>query len=127
MPSSVVLQLSDTHLAAIQGEPVFGRDADERLALVLDAWTATGERADLVLLTGDLADDGSTEGCARLAEAVARLDAPVLAIPGNHDRPAVVASTWDGPRTASVGGWLVAGVDTTRVRRGPRRRSMSRR
>ncbi|MGH9275872.1 MAG: metallophosphoesterase, partial [Acidimicrobiales bacterium] len=96
-----------------KGEPVFGRDADERLAAVLAAWTATGERADLVLLTGDLADDGSADGCARLAEAVARLDAPVLAIPGNHDRPAVVASMWDGPRTASVGEWLVAGIDTT--------------
>lgn len=113
MPSSVVLQLSDTHLSATKGEPVFGRDADARLTRVLNAWAATGEEADLVLLTGDLADDGSAAGCARLAEAVARLNAPVLAIPGNHDVPAVVASTWDGPRTASVGGWLVAGVDTT--------------
>lgn len=109
----MVLQLSDTHLSTIPGEPVFGRDADARLAAVLAAWTATGERADLVLLTGDLADDGSAAGCERLADAVADLDAPVLAIPGNHDLPAVVASTWDGPRVVKIGGWLVAGVDTT--------------
>jgi Icc protein len=108
-----VLQLSDTHLSATPGATVFGQDADARLATVLDAWAATGQHADLVLLTGDLADDGSVEGCTRVAEAVAGLGAPVLAIPGNHDRAAVVAATWDGPRAVPVGGWVVAGLDTT--------------
>jgi 3',5'-cyclic-AMP phosphodiesterase len=80
---------------------------------VLAAWSATGQTCDLVLLTGDLADDASASGCARVAEAVAAIGAPVLAIPGNHDDPAVVASTWDGPKARAVGGWVVAGLDTT--------------
>jgi len=109
----VVLQLSDTHLRATVRDRVFGRDPDERLAAVLDAWAATGQTADLVLLTGDLADDGSAAGCARLADAVAAIGAPVLAIPGNHDRPDIVASVWGGDDVASVGPWLVVGVDTT--------------
>jgi 3',5'-cyclic-AMP phosphodiesterase len=113
VPDTVVLQLSDTHLGATLGEPVFGHDADARLATVLDAWKATGERADLVLLTGDLSDDGSTAGCERLAAAVAALGAPVLAIPGNHDKPAVVAAVWTGPRAVRLDGWMIAGLDTT--------------
>jgi Icc protein len=113
VPPSVVLQLSDTHLRATAGDLVFGRDPDERLTAVLRAWTATGQTADLVLLSGDLADDGSSAGCARLAEAVARVGAPVLAIPGNHDLPEVVAATWGGADVAEVGRWLVVGVDTT--------------
>lgn len=113
VPATVVLQLSDTHLGATRGEPVFGQDADARLATVLDAWRATGERADLVLLTGDLSDDGSAGGCERLAEAVATLGAPVLAIPGNHDSPAVVEATWNGPRAVPLDGWMIAGLDST--------------
>ncbi len=113
MPASVVLQLSDTHLGAVAGVPVYGHDPDQRLAAVLDAWRATGERADFVLLTGDLSDDGSAEGCERLAAAVEALGAPVLAIPGNHDTPTAVEATWAGPRAVRLDGWMIAGLDTT--------------
>jgi Icc protein len=108
-----VLQLSDTHLRATPGDRAFGRDPDDQLARVLVAWAATGEVADLVLLTGDLADDGSVAGSDRLAAAVAAIGAPVLAIPGNHDLPEVVASTWGTTRVTNVGRWQVVGIDTT--------------
>jgi Icc protein len=110
---ATVLQLSDTHLRADASEPVYERDPDDRLAMVLAAWVATGERADAVLLTGDLADDGSAAPLERIAAAVAPLDCPVLAIPGNHDSPAAVAAIWGDASTARVGAWHVVGVDTT--------------
>jgi Icc protein len=108
-----VLQLSDTHLRATPGDHAFGRDPDDQLARVLAAWAATGEVADLVLLTGDLADDGSVAGSERLAAAVAAVGAPVMAIPGNHDLSGVVAATWGGSPVAMVGSWQVVGIDTT--------------
>jgi 3',5'-cyclic-AMP phosphodiesterase len=108
-----VLQLSDTHLRATPGDEAFGRDPDEQLARVLAAWVATGEVADLVLLTGDLADDASVAGSERLADAVAALGAPVLAIPGNHDVPDVVATTWGTTRVTRIDTWQVVGIDTT--------------
>lgn len=113
MTTTTVLQLSDTHLPVTPGPSGYGPDADVRLATVLEAWAATGETADLVLLTGDLADDGSRQGCERLAAAVSALGGPVLAIPGNHDRPEVVATTWGAPPVAAVGAWRVVGIDTT--------------
>jgi Icc protein len=112
MPATI-LQLSDTHLPEAPGERVYDLDADERLAAVLAAWTATGEHADLVLLTGDLANEADASSCERLASAVSALNSPVLALPGNHDRPEVVADVWGGDDTAEAGGWRVLAVDTT--------------
>lgn len=107
-----VLQLSDVHLTET-GAPLFGRDCDARLATVLDAYRAGGVAADLVLLTGDLAEDGSRAALDRLAAAVATLGLPVLAIPGNHDTPAHVRAVWPA-ESVEVGAWRVVGVDTTR-------------
>lgn len=108
-----VLQLSDTHLRATPGDLAFGRDPDEQLARVLAAWAATGEVADLVLLTGDLADDASVSGSERLAAAVNAVGVPVMAIPGNHDRADVVAATWGATPVTRLGRWQVVGIDTT--------------
>lgn len=107
-----VLQLSDVHLNAGRA-PLYDRDSDARLATVLEAYRASGFEADFVLLSGDLSDDGSRAGCERLAAAVAELDLPVLAVPGNHDTAEVVRELW--PATAAeVGAWRVVGIDTSR-------------
>lgn len=111
--TATVLQLSDTHLRSDPSERVYERDADARLTAVVEAWVATGERADLVLLTGDLADDGSAAPLERIAAAVAPLESLVLAVPGNHDRPDAVTSTWGGSAVVEVGRWRVVGLDTT--------------
>ena len=108
-----VLQLSDIHLTAAGGV-VQGVDPDERLATVLAAWGAVDEDADLVLLTGDNADDGSAEAYARLAAAVAPLGAPVVALPGNHDVPATLAATFGEPPVVELGAWRIVGLDTSR-------------
>ena len=111
--AATILQLSDIHVSARPGTPIHGRDPDLRLATVLDAWRARGERADLVLATGDLADDASDEACARLAEVLGSLGAPVVALPGNHDDPGVVARHFDTGPVVDLAAWMVVGVDTT--------------
>jgi Icc protein len=111
--AATVLQLSDTHLGRVAGQLVYDLDADARVRAVLDAWGRTGQQADLVLLTGDLADAGDDGACQRLADLAASVGAPVLALPGNHDLPAVVRDTWGDDDTAVVGAWRVVAVDTT--------------
>lgn len=112
--SAIVLQLSDTHLRAEPGPGPDGRDPDERLATVLAAWSRMGERPDVVVLSGDNADDASAGGCRRLRQAVGALGAPVLAVPGNHDDATVVADVIGGPRVVETGAWRVVGIDTSR-------------
>ena len=111
-----LVQLSDIHLTH-DGQPVQGRDADDRLSTVVcavsQAVAQSGRPVDLVLLTGDITDDASEAACQRVAAAVQLLAAPVLAVPGNHDDPAVVAKIFPGT-SAEVGIWRLFGIDTSR-------------
>lgn len=112
--AATVLQLSDLHFTREEGGRIDDVSPEEGLALVLDAWRRLDVEADLVLLTGDNAEDGSTEACERLRDRTAVLQAPVMAIPGNHDLPETVATVFGEQRVADVGGWRIVGVDTTR-------------
>jgi len=108
-----VLHLSDTHLTDHPGRRVMDVDPDARLAAVLDAWEQTGERADLIVHTGDLSDDESDGGPARLATALAPLRAPVLAVCGNHDLPSAVRAAFGAASSAEVGSWRVVGLESS--------------
>jgi Icc protein len=109
---STILQLSDIHFAATPGETVHGADPDGRLRTVLDAWRALDGTADLILLTGDLTEDGSSAAYERLATVISALDVPALAIPGNHDDPDLVAEYFETPELLALGAWQVVCVDT---------------
>lgn len=109
-----VLQLSDTHFGPTPGAFVSGYEPEKRLAKVLDAWAATGGAPDLVLLTGDNADEGGSEAYQRLAEALRSVDAPILALAGNHDDPAGVSQIFGGAEIAELGNWRIVGVNSSR-------------
>lgn len=111
-PAATVLQLADIHLRADGGE-VYGRDAEHRLRLVLQACARELPAPDLIVLTGDQCDDGELEGLRRLREILAPIGAPVLAIPGNHDGPDAQREVF-GERTAvELAGWRVIGLDSS--------------
>jgi Icc protein len=74
--------LSDTHLLAEPGDRLDGRDTAANLAAVLDAFD---NRADVALVTGDIADVGAL-GAYRAAHPILDAAAPeVHVVPGNHD------------------------------------------
>ncbi len=106
---ATVLQISDTHLRAEPNTPA-DRDPDAGLAASIDA--VLGIDADLVLLTGDLADDGSLEALSRLRDLVAVFSAPVLAVAGNHDSLDTVHALFGAPGEAEVGAWRVVAVES---------------
>lgn len=88
----LIAQLSDSHLRP-PGE-LFADvvDTQAMLAAAIDTLMAFTPRPDVVLFTGDLANDGAPEAYAALRPALARLPMPVHAIPGNHDdRDAMLA------------------------------------
>ena len=104
-----VAQITDSHL---KREPVTGdKSPDEMLrravALVADV------QPDVLLLTGDIADDGSSEALERVAQAVKVLGVPVLATSGNHDDPAVVTTILGAVDETSIGGWRLLLADTS--------------
>lgn len=72
---------------------------------------------DALLMSGDLVDDGSSEGYAALAATLAPLGVPALCIPGNHDAPSALAALTGHPHMRvggqhRVGEWLVCLLNT---------------
>lgn len=109
------VQLTDTHIYDGADGRFDGMDTRASLAAVLRAALASGP-CDALLLTGDLAMDGSAGAYAHL-DAVLPAQPPSIAIPGNHDEPAVLAAS--APRLAqtlpcaiSAGRWRLLCFDT---------------
>lgn len=88
-----VLQITDTHLFQGQHETLLGVNTWAGFQAVLDAVLADGQHFDLVIATGDLAQDHSPQAYRHFAEGMARLPAPCVWLPGNHDfQPAMYAT-----------------------------------
>ena len=82
-----ILHLSDPHLTG-SGIDMDGVDAAGSLRRMLDA-CRTVESIDVVVVSGDIADDGSKDGCRAVLDAVgafaAERDVPHVYTTGNHD------------------------------------------
>ncbi|WP_344078860.1 phosphodiesterase [Streptomyces crystallinus] len=74
----LLAHISDLHVDG-------GARAAERVARVVTYINAMHRRPDAVLVTGDIADHGTPAEYAEAAELLARIEAPVLTCPGNHD------------------------------------------
>ncbi len=79
-----VLQVTDTHIGAAADNRLAGVDTRQSLAHVLRAATETGA-SDLMLLTGDLSDDGSVAAYRELRRQVDATGILHAWLPGNHD------------------------------------------
>jgi 3',5'-cyclic-AMP phosphodiesterase len=77
----LLLQLSDPHVGATwgDGDPVVG------LTRAVESVRRLPDRPDAVLVSGDLADNAADGEYEFVREMLARLDAPVYVLPGNHD------------------------------------------
>lgn len=77
----LLLQLSDPHVGATwgDGDPVAG------LTRAVEWVRRLPDRPDAVLVSGDLADHAADDEYDFVRDMLARLDAPVYVLPGNHD------------------------------------------
>jgi Icc protein len=80
----LIAHLSDLHLDLTER-------SIRRARTVVDHVRALGRRPDLVLVTGDVADHGSSDEYDQAAELLAGLDAHL--VPGNHDRRPAMRTT----------------------------------
>ena len=120
-----VLQLSDLHVVA-PPRLVSGRlDTARLLETAIDHILADLPGlapVDVVLVTGDISDDGTPESYAIARRELDRLGLPLLVLPGNHDRREPLreafADTVAMPETGpidwavDIGGLRIVGLDT---------------
>jgi 3',5'-cyclic AMP phosphodiesterase CpdA len=96
-----VIHLTDPHLTP-PGERIFGLDPYVRLEAAIADINAFHRDAALVILTGDLVNDGSPKAYAALARALRELEPPYRLLMGNHDdRAAFRAAFPDHPIDAA--------------------------
>ncbi len=80
----LIAQITDIHLGF---EPGNASEANRlRLDCVLNALNSLSPQPDVLLVTGDIADRGTTEAYAQFREAISAIACPVYCCPGNHDR-----------------------------------------
>ena len=82
-----LVQISDTHLHGDPRALAKGVNTFETLCATVAAIGADEEVLDAVVASGDLSNDWSDESYLHFAELTRALDAPVYALPGNHDDP----------------------------------------
>jgi 3',5'-cyclic AMP phosphodiesterase CpdA len=81
----LIAQLSDLHVRA-RGALYQGVvDSNARVAQAIEHLNRLDRRPDLVLVTGDLVDQGHPDEYAMVRALLERLGVPYLVIPGNHD------------------------------------------
>ena len=93
-----ILHLSDTHIGA-NGFDEDGVDAVAALRCLLDTLAHVPD-LDLVLVTGDIADDGSEQGCVLARDAIGRFAAD-RGIPTSTRRATTIGGPVSPPRWAA--------------------------
>jgi len=88
-----ILQITDTHLFAGKHETLLGVNTWASFNAVLEVIAADRRHYDLVVATGDLAQDHSMEAYQHFAEGISCLSAPCVWLPGNHDFQPTMFST----------------------------------
>jgi 3',5'-cyclic-AMP phosphodiesterase len=81
-----IVQLTDTHLFADRQQQMAGCRTNDRFAAVVDYLADRPEQPDLLLLTGDLAQDDSAAAYRYLRQTIAPLQIPAYWLAGNHDQ-----------------------------------------
>lgn len=85
-----LLHITDPHLHADKTTRMRGVVTWDTFQAVLEYIAAHEEQPAAILATGDLVQDESRAGYELFRTALEPLNVPVLAIPGNHDDPAVM-------------------------------------
>ncbi|MBR9909503.1 MAG: 3',5'-cyclic-AMP phosphodiesterase [Gammaproteobacteria bacterium] len=87
-PASIrLIQITDCHLGEEPDSELLGLNTDESLDDVLHLLTATEQRIDMVVASGDIASGAHAAAYQRFPSTVrASIAAPLAWLPGNHDQ-----------------------------------------
>jgi len=123
MRSVQLLHLTDPHLFADETCELYDVNTADSFQAVLDSALGGQARPDIILVTGDIAEDESRDAYLNFRRALARFDGPVLCAPGNHDSPETMAPILAGDGfqycgAAEIGGWNIV-VLSSHIRRDP--------
>lgn len=81
----LIAQITDTHLFADENQELLGLRTTQSFQAVIQQLQILQPQLDLLLLTGDLSQDGTPESYKRIQKLLSPLATPTYWLPGNHD------------------------------------------
>ncbi len=112
-----VVQITDTHLYSKPAGTLLKMNTQKTLDHVITLVKQKEPNIDLILATGDIAQDASVAAYNYFMEAITKLNAPYRWIPGNHDSSKLMANlaegTDAGDKLARINNWLIVLLDTS--------------
>lgn len=107
-----IAHLTDTHLFAESDRLLVGIPTDASFQAVLAEAKQTLPSVDLLLLTGDLSQDGSVESYQRMRNALDSYQIPAYCLAGNHDDLAIMQKHLPSEyvslaRSLNIGNWKI--------------------
>lgn len=85
-----VIQVSDIHLFTDPEKDLLGVKTLDSFKAVFDLVCQYKDETDIIILSGDLSQDGSRKSYEQVAAAFNQLNLPIYFVPGNHDNPTVL-------------------------------------
>lgn len=112
-----ITQITDTHLYGQPSGTLLKMNTSDTLGHVMELVKANEEGIDLVLATGDIAQDASDKAYSNFLDIIATLNSPFRWIPGNHDNATVMRRMAEGTeaneKTAQLNNWLIVLLDSS--------------
>lgn len=112
-----IAQVTDIHLFAESEQCLLGVPTTQSFGALLAQLRSLDPQPDLLLLTGDLSQDGTRESYDRLQTLLAPLNIPVYWLPGNHDRAETMERALTHPlflpdKSFQLGNWQFILLDS---------------
>ncbi|WP_196161347.1 3',5'-cyclic-AMP phosphodiesterase [Reinekea sp. G2M2-21] len=111
-----LVQITDPHLHATQEGTLLGMNTENSLKLIVDQIRQEVSDIDLIIATGDIAQDSSVQAYKNFLRFIDPLNAPMRWIPGNHDSRANMTEAVQGLDHAEpvyvLGDWVVVMLDS---------------
>ena len=117
MKRTRIVQLTDIHLLPEVGDRVLEIDSCESLNDIFSDVLSLNKSPELILVTGDLAEDGSIRSYKRLRDIFESTACSFFVVPGNHDdvdniKESLVNETIKMQPATEIDGWVIAFVNS---------------
>lgn len=111
-----LVQITDPHLHASAEGTLLGMNTESSLRLVVERVLSEVSEIDLVIATGDIAQDSSVQAYQNFLNIISPINAPMRWIPGNHDKRENMAEAGQGldhsEPVYQLGDWVIILLDS---------------
>jgi Icc protein len=111
-----LVQITDPHLHATEEGTLLGMNTEKSLKLIVERVMSEVTDIDLIIATGDIAQDSSVQAYKNFLNFLAPLESPMRWIPGNHDSRENMMEAGKGLNHAEsiveLGDWVIVLLDS---------------